>query len=350
MDRKFRALWFCAVLVLAGCAERPGPESLNPQRPVAGAETIAIFAATDRAPGTGAGYGSGRARTSFERIDLQKQGQGGGGQDDYIAIGRAPMDARAFLGEIATRPGTVAVFVHGYNFSYQEAVFRLARLGGEFRDEAVPVLFSWPSEASVSGYVADRDAATYARDDLAALLTALRTQLPDRPVLLVGHSMGGWLVMEALRQLRLEGRDNVIDGLEVALAAPDIDLDLFRVQAARVGPLDPPLTVLVSPDDRALAVSASAAAGRPRLGAVNVTDPPIQKFAAQLGMRVVDISTLPASSVANHDRFVALGAQYYGGSSGLDVLAQARQAGVYLIDTTGRVLSGGSITQILGMP
>lgn len=67
--------------------------------------------------------------------------------------------------------------------------------------------------------------------------------------------MGGWLVMEALRQLRFEGRNDVLSKLQVVLAAPDIDADVFRKQIEVVGRLNPPLTILVSKDDRALKAS-----------------------------------------------------------------------------------------------
>lgn len=42
--------------------------------------------------------------------------------------------------------------------------------------------------------------------------------------------MGARLTMETLVQLRLAGRDDVLDRIEVILAAPDIDIDLFRAQ------------------------------------------------------------------------------------------------------------------------
>ena len=50
------------------------------------------------------------------------------------------------------------------------------------------------------------------------------------------------------------------------LAAPDIDIDLFRAQMASVGKMRHPITVLVASDDPALKISSRLAARRMRLG------------------------------------------------------------------------------------
>lgn len=102
--------------------------------------------------------------------------------------------------------------------------------------------------------------------------------------------MGDWLVIEALRQLRQQGRGDVINQLQIGLASSDIDLDVFRAQLRSLGRMSPPITVLVSSDHRALAVSARFAGGRTRLGSVRVDDPRIQALAQEAGLRVIDIS------------------------------------------------------------
>lgn len=124
------------------------------------------------------------------------------------------MDEKAVLQMIEAMDrkhgGKVVVFVHEYNNSYQEAVFRLAQLSAGGEVDFVPILFSWPSQAELGGYVSDGDAATYARDDLVQLLSSLSKGRPAGSVALAGHSMGGWLVMGALRQLRLQSRNDVV--------------------------------------------------------------------------------------------------------------------------------------------
>jgi esterase/lipase superfamily enzyme len=341
------------VFLLAGCATRPGSDSLVPAAVSApGAKLVTVFVATNRLP-DGVGYGSGRAaELRYEELTISiPPGHRPGNiewsqerQQDpavsFVTVRRQRLDETGFRQRITSRAkdgGHVGVFVHGYNYSLQEAVFRLAQLGADIGDVTVPILFSWPSEAAVAGYVADRDAVTYSRDHLAHVLRTLSRIRSNERVTLVGHSMGAWLVMETLRQLRLEERDEVIKRFQVGLAAPDIDADVFRAQVSVVGPLSPPLTVLVSTDDRALAVSSRLAGDRPRVGGLNVADPLMQEVARREGIRFVDISSVEASDGFNHDRFVQFalrsGVTAQGGANSL------QQAGAFVFNAAGAVVS-----------
>lgn len=343
-------------IMLAGCAARPGPETLDPvvERPQ-GNRSVTVLALTDRARTADKPYafGDGRGMLSYEQFTIQAVKSTPDGNigaavisrhsdpsKDFVTTGRCEFDRASFQQSVArlqkTADSTV-VFVHGYNTSYQEAVFRLAQLSVEADTRAVPILFSWPSQADFRGYVTDRDAATYARDDLVHLLTLLSRSPPRGRIAVVGHSMGAWLVMEALRQLRLEGRGDVIARLEVVLASPDIDV--FRKQAAVVGRLSPPLTVLVSKDDRALAVSSRLTGGRSRLGLASADNPKMQAIARQSGVQIIDITTLPASDSLNHDRFVTFAARYASTARKDGAVGGVRHASVFLLDATGRILS-----------
>ena len=332
-------------ILLAGCADRPGPQSLLPVMgaPRAAAE-LTVFTATDRALAATQPpvYGGGRGPMTYERyvLDADEGDVAPSADAGFAVVARQRLDRAGFLdrvGDLAAQPDhKIVVFVHGYNNSYQEAVFRLADLAREVRQQAVPVLFSWPSEATVTGYVSDRDSVAYARGDLADLLTDLTAT--GRPVVLVGHSMGGWLVMETLRQLRLDGRGHVIAGLEVGLVSPDIDLDVFRTQVMAVGRLSPPLTVLTSPDDRVLAASARVAGGRTRLGAVRADDPQMRRMAQQAGVRLIDISALPASDATNHDRMLAVVA-LRAAPVRSNPLEDLRQTGAYVLGGAGRLMN-----------
>jgi esterase/lipase superfamily enzyme len=220
-------------------------------------------------------------------------------------LGEAP--GAGANGRRLQRKRDIVVFVHGYNNSFEESLFRLAQLAVDGDLEEMPFLFAWPSAASVTGYVADRDAVLYSRDGLVRLLTIIASNRDIGRITIFGHSMGAMLVTEALRQLRLTGRDKAIERLEdVVLAAPDIDIDVFRAQLEVIGPLDPPMTLLVAPDDRALKVSARLAGSRSRVGTRNVQDPRVQELAAAHGVQHVDISKLTAADAIKHDRFIGL--------------------------------------------
>ncbi|MGO9135487.1 MAG: alpha/beta hydrolase [Methylovirgula sp.] len=233
----------------------------------------------------------------------------------FAAVQQGPLDGTTFEQKIAFREHredrrAAVVFVHGYNTSFQEALFRFAQMTADTDVGDAPILFSWPSEARVTGYVADKDAVLYSRDQLVELLTMLAQKPGVGKITVIGHSMGCWLTMEAVRQLRLTGKTAVLNRLHVILAAPDIDVDVFRAEMQVVGPMAQPMTLLVSRGDVALAVSRRLAGDRQRVGALDVDDPRVQEAALKAKLQIIDISSLKGTDSLNHDRFVSLAALY----------------------------------------
>jgi esterase/lipase superfamily enzyme len=227
-------------------------------------------------------------------------------------------------------------------------VFRLAQMAADADVTGTPVLFAWPSEARLTGYVADKDAVTASRDQLAGLLAMLTRDSAD--VTVIAHSMGAWLTVEAVRQLRLAHKDDVISRLRVVLAAPDIDVDVFRTQMAVIGPLSPPMTVLVSRDDIALSVSSFLAHERPRLGMINVDDPRVYEAAVKANLEIVDVSSVKAPDRLHHDRFASLAALYPRLAASDANGAGLRRAGAFVFSAVGATISspftlvGGAIS------
>lgn len=167
-----------------------------------------------------------------------------------------------------SRRGTreAVVFVHGFNNTFAEGLYRFAQLNHDLDLPGVPVHYSWPSKASALGYAYDRDSALFARDGLERLLNQIAEAGADR-ILLVAHSLGGHLTMETLRSLTLRGNQSVLRRIGgVILMSPDIDVDVFRAQAMAVGNLPQPFVVFTSTRDRALALSATIAREEARLG------------------------------------------------------------------------------------
>lgn len=351
-----------ALLIVAGvggCASRPGPEvlALSPEKPGAKIETI--YVATTRATQAQdvAVYTDGRARqTNYAefKISIPPNHQPGeiewpkGAPDpatSFAAIAEEPLDSSAFEQKIAAhdhgKPVEATVFVHGYNTSFQEALFRFTQVTADSNLDDAAILFAWPSEAKVTGYVTDKDAVLYSRDQLVALFTMLAKKRSIGKITVVGHSMGAWLMLEALRQLRLTGRNDVINRLHVILASPDIDVDVFRAGIDVIGPMSPPMTLLVSRDDRALAISRRLAGNRMRVGALNVDDPRVAEAAQRAKLQIIDISSLQGSDSFNHDRFVTLAALYprieaaEANGTGPDL----RQTGAFVFNSVGMTLS-----------
>jgi esterase/lipase superfamily enzyme len=134
----------------------------------------------------------------------------------------------------------VFIFVHGYNNNFADSVFRQAPIAYDYDLPAVAVHYSWPSAAALGLYAYDRDSLSYGREGLAELLQ-LVTRTNAKRILLVGHSMGSFVVMEALTKLAKTRHRDVLRRLSgVMLAAPDIDVDVFQAQAADIGQLPRP--------------------------------------------------------------------------------------------------------------
>ena len=67
----------------------------------------------------------------------------------------------------------VVVFVHGYNNTFSEGLYRQAQMLHDFGTPAVGVHYAWPSAADPALYAYDRDSAFFARDGLELLLRLL---------------------------------------------------------------------------------------------------------------------------------------------------------------------------------
>lgn len=179
----------------------------------------------------------------------------------------------------------IFIFVHGYNSNVSENLYRTAQIVNDFGVKSVPLSYSWPSAAALPLYVFDRDSSIFARGGLAETIEmAAETKAKD--VVLVGHSMGAFVVMEALRNLAMEGKRAYFTRLGgVILAAPDIDVDVFESQVHDIGVLPHPFTIVVSQRDRALSVSRFLVGGHPRLGSGRNID-----LLRENGITVIDAS------------------------------------------------------------
>jgi esterase/lipase superfamily enzyme len=214
----------------------------------------------------------------------------------FTVLSRRGLDETAFYSELAShisgRIGSnrdILLYVHGFNTSYDEARFRLAQITEDGRFGGVAVLYTWPAAGSLLDYGAARENATTARDALTKLIQRL-AELPDAGrVHILAHSMGAWLAMEALRENAIAGSPDLNGKLgDVMLAAPDIDLNVFRQQLARLDPSH--VFVLVASNDRALSISRTLAGDRPRLGGLDPNTPKDRAALDELGVKAYDLS------------------------------------------------------------
>ena len=222
----------------------------------------------------------------------------------FVAMSRRELDDASFQRELAThisgRIGSnrdILLYVHGFNTSYEEARFRLAQIAEDGRFGGVPVLFTWPS-GSLLDYEAARESATASRDALGKLIRELAAVPEAGRVQILAHSMGTWLTMEALRENAIAGSPDLDGRLgNVMLAAPDIDLSVFRQQIARLDASH--VSVLVSAKDRALSISRTLAGDRPRVGALDPRNANDRAALDRLGVKVYDLSALSTGLIGH---------------------------------------------------
>lgn len=323
----FRGVMIAALMVaLAACVTRPGPEVLRPADAMGSGRMVTIFVATLRTPDLrlATAFDTGQSQTlrfaryvisipPAHRTDaIEWPSDPPNPATDFVTIEAAHLSEAEFRTSIKWAGGnrrSIRLFVHGYNNSFQEAVYRLAQITADAHDQRVAVVFAWPSKATPLSYNADRAAAAASTEGLARTIEIL-AERPRTQIVLVAHSMGGWLTMETLAKMSREHRQAKFQQFSnVILAAPDIDVAEMVRQLEIIGQLPRPLTLLVSRDDTALLLSRIISGGR-RVGADDVHDPWVQAAARRFGARVVDISELTTADGLGHARFAAMVALY----------------------------------------
>jgi esterase/lipase superfamily enzyme len=184
----------------------------------------------------------------------------------------ADADFRTDLGKALAANGREAViFVHGFNNTFTEGLYRIAQLHHDLEVPGVALHYSWPSAAEPLGYVYDRDSIMFAREGLEELIREARSAGATR-ITLVAHSMGSFLSMEALRDIALRDGRIMPELRGVILISPDIDVEVFRMQARDIGTLPQPFVIFGSDRDRVLRLSALITGQRGRLGSLDSVD------------------------------------------------------------------------------
>jgi esterase/lipase superfamily enzyme len=313
----------------AGCSGRPyGTLIVGSSVPDAG--KVDILVATTRAPVVeppGVMFGGSRGRgLDFADIVVSIPPDGarqpgevqlassppGNPEHDFVILRADRMDLAQAKANFDTRirrtPGRrVLIFVHGYNTRFEEAVYRFAQIVHDARVDVAPVLFTWPSGGNLTDYVYDRDSALYSRDALEAVLQALVKDSSVDSISILAHSMGNYLAIESLRQMSIRDRGLSPKIRDVMMAAPDIDIDVFRRQIAEIdaGPRPAYFTLFVSRDDRALGVSSFLARDSTRLGALDPGKEPYRSILEQGRVQVVDLTHIGSTDFTNHSKFAS---------------------------------------------
>lgn len=312
--------------VLAACAGRPDGALIPVPDDVAGTSRVNMMVATVRQRVDGPDVFSGErgGKVSFLEMDVsippdnaRQPGEvqwpksvPGNPATDFVTTRledmTQPQAETWFNKQIKKTPGRHAlVFVHGYNQRFDDAVFRFAQIVHDSGASVTPVLFTWPSRGSLLAYGYDRESTSYSRDALERLLTFMANDPNVSEVSVLAHSMGNVVTLEALRQMAIRNGRIAPKIKNVMLAAPDVDVDVFRSVFNEIGDKRPNFTMFVSQDDKALKVSKRVWGGVPRIGQVDPTQEPYRSEFERNKITVVDLTKLDTSDPLNHGKFAA---------------------------------------------
>lgn len=276
-------------LALSGCAQR-GSITVDPTAAEVGS-VQPLLVASSRAPDPNAeDYTAATGpNLSFSSVNVSvppdraigtvrfSGAEGPDPQRDFLTVSRqriADEDGfiRAVNQAVARTPPNqreAFVFVHGFNTNFAEGLYRQAQMRHDFGAPGISIHYAWPSAARTHAYAADREAVLQTRDDLEHLIDLLSRTNVTR-IVVAGHSMGGFLVMEAMRQRAIRNQPGAFTKVQaVILMAPDIDVSVFRRQARALAERNVSIYVFTSTRDRALRFSAALRGTGPRLGAVS---------------------------------------------------------------------------------
>jgi esterase/lipase superfamily enzyme len=315
MNAVCRAVALVLVLV-CGCAPR-GAIIVDPAAAKVG-DVETLYVASSRQPGgISIDYQRGAAPAlSFSRTEVSVPpvrelgtvsftvGTAPDPTTDFLTVSSERIaDSKAFVRAINAAVGAqpkgqreAFLFVHGFNTNFAEGLYRQAQMRHDFGAPGISIHYAWPSAARARSYATDREAVLQARDDLEQLIAILSRSGVTR-IVVAGHSMGAMLVMEAMRQMAIRNAPGSFAKIStVVLMAPDIDVGVFRRQAAAVSAKDVSIYVFTSNRDRALRLSAALRGTGPRLG--SLTD---DRALGELPVTIIDLSDVNGNGDAlNH--------------------------------------------------
>ncbi|MGY5807019.1 alpha/beta hydrolase [Rhizobium sp. LEGMi198b] len=320
----FRAIAVIAALSLTACGGRP----IGVMQPVAdnipGTSKIDLLVATTRLPDKdpailfsgerGPGLKVDAVSVSIPPEANRKVGQvqwpsrlPGNPLKNFVTTSVQPLmsvaDNQAWLRTHLPKNKRVLIFVHGFNNRYEDSVYRFAQIVHDSHADVAPVVFTWPSRASIFDYAYDKESANYSRDALEELLRRASSNPSVGDITVMAHSMGTWLAVEALRQMAIRDGRVAPKIKNVILASPDLDVDVFGQQFRALGKDRPHFTLFVSRDDRALSLSRRISGNVDRLGQIDPSAEPYRSALEKEGITVLDLTKLKTGDSLNHGKF-----------------------------------------------
>jgi esterase/lipase superfamily enzyme len=180
-----------------------------------------------------------------------------------------------------TEQKDVYIYIHGFNNSFDDAVFRAAEMWHFMGRTGVPIAYSWPAGlGGIRGYAYDRESGEFTVTHLRHFIRTI-SECPDvERIHLIAHSRGCDVLISALRELHIWNRaqghstQRELKLENVVLAAPDVDEEVFMQRFVGEGLLNAAkrTTIYASQHDKAIELSDLVFASRRRLGKLGARD------------------------------------------------------------------------------
>lgn len=223
----------------------------------------------------------------------------------YVLLDKlVPLDKGGFASALRdqiknARSKDVFVFVHGFNNTFEDAARRTAQLAYDLDFDGTPMMYSWPSQGSMTAYTVDEAAVNVSGRKMADFLDTVIAQSGADRIHLVAHSMGNRALIEALQTYLArrapDNRQHVFG--QILFAAPDVDRDYFLDAVEELRPAAERVTLYASENDYALR-SSQILHGAPRAGTAG------DYIVRVPGIDTIDMSAVPADTLG-HAYFAA---------------------------------------------
>lgn len=155
--------------------------------------------------------------------------------------------------ELAIAQVDALVFVHGYNVTFGDAIYRTAQIAYDLKYDGIPLCFSWPSQGTFAGYLKDETNNEWSEPHLDQVLTALAQYGVER-IHLLSHSMGGRSTARVIGNAVGVSKAWPHHLAQLVFAAPDIDTDVFLRIVSSFHPAER-ATIYASDRDEAIKAS-----------------------------------------------------------------------------------------------
>nr|VFK23243.1 MAG: Esterase/lipase superfamily enzyme [Candidatus Kentron sp. MB]VFK28391.1 MAG: Esterase/lipase superfamily enzyme [Candidatus Kentron sp. MB]VFK74229.1 MAG: Esterase/lipase superfamily enzyme [Candidatus Kentron sp. MB] len=192
----------------------------------------------------------------------------------FVLLNVDRKEKKIFFDELAARTrhldnNDAFVFIHGYNSSFEDAAKRTAQIAYDLRFSGAPIFYSWHSKAEPEKYSADAESVRLTETNLKLFLKEIISKEDLDEIYVIAHSMGARALTRAFGELARENISGIQKVSEIILAAPDINVDIFREQIAPHFISSTHITLYASKNDKALELARRYNDSEPRLGDIS---------------------------------------------------------------------------------